>query len=285
MARGSSSDSDSSKGSTRTAAKAAGALKASKNGRRSGVAGTKREVPWFLIGAGVVLIGLVTLLTINLLPKYQEQVALEEWTPTAENPDPSTAISDVQIIDYPAALHVSSTQRVAYDHTPPLGGPHDATWATCTGVVYPEAIRTENAVHSMEHGAVWITYNPDTVPADQIASLAARVQGQQYMMMSPYPNLDPPISIQSWGHQLQVDSADDERIGQFIAALRLNPNTYPEVGASCSSFPGSGFDPDNPPLFDPNPPGPDAVPMDGAGSTTDTSELGSNEAPMTEPAP
>lgn len=290
MPRGSSSDSDSSKDPTRTAAKASNALKASRGARRSGAPGQKREAPWFLIGAAVVLVGLVLLLALNLLPKYQERAALEEWTPTSDNPDPSTAIPDVQIIEYPAAMHVTSTQRVAYDQAPPFGGPHDATWATCTGVVYPEAIRTENAVHSLEHGAIWITYNPDTVPADQVAALAARVEGQQYMLMSPYPNLDPPISLQSWGHRLQVDSADDERIGQFISALRLNSNVYPEVGASCSSFPGSGFDPDNPPLFDPNPPGPDAVTMDGAGSTTDGSELGAPNGgapagPMTEPAP
>lgn len=270
MPRGSASDSAPSK----TAAKSSKALKASKNSRRPSGSVIKREIPWFMIGAGAVLIALIALLTINLLPKYEEQAALERWTPSADNTDPSTEIPDVQIVDYPAALHVSADQRVAYDQTPPFGGPHDATWATCTGIVYPEAIRTENAVHSLEHGAVWITYNPDDLSADQVSSLAARVEGQQYTLMSPYPGLDSPISLQSWGHQLKVDNADDERIGQFITALRLNSNTYPEVGASCSSLPGGGFDPDNPPLFDPTAPGPDAVPMDGAGLTQDTSELG-----------
>ncbi|AQA21851.1 hypothetical protein BTZ20_3992 [Rhodococcus sp. MTM3W5.2] len=81
---------------------------------------------------------------------------------------------------------------MAYDKTPPYGGPHDATWATCTGIVYPNAIRTENAVHSLEHGAVWIAYNPDKVSDDQRDALADRVDGKSYMLMSPYPGLDSP---------------------------------------------------------------------------------------------
>ncbi len=37
------------------------------------------------------------------------------------------------------------------------------TWATCNGVVYTKAVRIENMVHTLEHGAVWIAYNPDTI--------------------------------------------------------------------------------------------------------------------------
>lgn len=75
------------------------------------------------------------------------------------------------------------------------------------------------------------------------------------MLMSPYPTLDAPISLQSWGHQLELDQASDIRIDQFISALRLNPATYPEVGATCS-IPPLSFDPDNPPPFDPTTPDP-----------------------------
>ena len=136
-------------------------------------------------------------------------------------------------------------------------------WATCTGVVYTEPVRTENMVHSLEHGAVWIAYNPDLVDAAPSSTHSpTRSTASTYTLMSPYPGLDQPISLQSWGHQLKVDSADDERIDQFITALRLNQYAYPEVGASCSTLPAS-FDPENPPPFDASAPGPDAVPMDG----------------------
>lgn len=252
------------------------ANKKSARKKKGGVPAAKgKQIPWLTIAGVVVVVGLVAGLGINLYPKYQDRAEAQKFAPSESNQDPSTGIDGVAIQEYPAALHVSRAQRVAYDQSPPFGGPHDAVWATCTGIVYPEAIRTENAVHSLEHGAVWITYNPDDLNEDQIQSLADRVDGETQMMMSPYPGLDTPVSLQSWGHQLKLDSVDDERIGQFISALRLNRFAYPEVGASCASVPGAGdnaFDPDNPPLFDASAPGADAVPMDGAGITPDASE-------------
>lgn len=222
----------------------------------------QRQIPWMVIGGVVVVIALIAVIAVSIVPKFQDQQELAAWTPSESNQNPSTEIDGIVTAEYPAGRHIDSTQRVAYDRTPPFGGPHDAIWATCTGTVYPEAIRTENAVHSLEHGAVWITYNPDLVDDATIDTLAARVDGNSYTMLSPYPGQSAPISLQAWGHQLAVDSADDERIGHFIAALRLNKYTYPEVGASCSTIPGS-FDPSNPPPFDATAPGPDAVPMDG----------------------
>ncbi|QPG87441.1 DUF3105 domain-containing protein [Rhodococcus qingshengii] len=175
--------------------------------------------------------------------------------PSIDNPDPSEAIDGVVTVDYPAAQHVRPNERVAYTYSPPFGGRHDSVWANCTGVVYPQAIRTENAVHSLEHGAVWITYNPDLVSSEDQARLAQRVEGMSYTLMSPYPTLDSPISLQSWGRQLKLDNAADARIDQFVSALRVNPNTYPEVGATCS-VPVTSFDPNNPPPFDPTTPDP-----------------------------
>ncbi|MGU3434859.1 DUF3105 domain-containing protein [Actinomycetes bacterium M1A6_2h] len=261
-------------------AKSAKAIKAAsqkKPKKKGGVPGAgakgRRQIPWLTIGAVVVVIALIGVLAANLYPKYQDRVEAQKFAPSESNQDPSTGIDGVVVKTYPAALHVAATQRVAYDESPPFGGPHDQVWANCMGTVYPTAIRTENAVHGLEHGAVWITYNPDDLSADQVADLAKKVDGQQYTMMSPYPGLDHAVSLQSWGHQLKLDSPDDPRIDQFISALRLNRFQYPEVGASCSTTPET-FDVDNPPPFDPSAPGPDAVPMDGAGITPDSTETG-----------
>lgn len=260
-----------------TGAKSAKAIKAAqkKGGGGTSTGRPPRQIPWLTIGAVVAVVALIALIAVNLVPKYEAKQEADKWAPTEANQDPSTAIEGVVKVDYAAGQHVGPTQRVAYDQSPPFGGPHDSVWATCTGVVYPNAIRTENAVHSLEHGAVWITYNPDQVGAAQIDQLKSKVDGRPYTLMSPYPGQNAAISLQSWGHQLKVDSADDPRIDQFLAALRLNRYTYPEVGASCSTIPGS-FDPNNPPPFDPSAPGPGAVPM--SGGSTDTSELGG--APM-----
>jgi hypothetical protein len=110
---------------------------------------------------------------------------------------------------------------VAYEVLPPVGGDHNGVWMNCNGEIYTQPVPNESAVHSLEHGAVWITYRPD-LPADQVTALAERVQGQEKMLMSPYPGLDAPISLQAWGYQLKLDDAGDERIDAFIRALRVN---------------------------------------------------------------
>lgn len=45
-------------------------------------------------------------------------------------------------------------------------------WADCDCAVYDQQVRSENAVHSLEHGAVWIT---DDVYAISAEELSARV--------------------------------------------------------------------------------------------------------------
>ncbi len=187
----------------------------------------------------------------------------DPFAPTTAEPDPARRIEGITVVEYPAGRHVSPTQRVAYDRTPPFGGPHDAAWATCTGTVYDQPIRSENAVHSLEHGAVWITYDPKLVTGSDLDLLVQIVEGQPYLLMSPYPGLSAPVSLQSWGHQLAVDGPEDPRVEHFIEALRLNRNTFPEPGATCSTLPGA-FDTAHPPPFQAGPPdprSPDTVPM------------------------
>jgi hypothetical protein len=190
-----------------------------------------------------------------------ETVDPRAFEPSDENKDPAKDIEGVVITKYEPG-HAKPGQRVAYDKAPPYGGMHDSYWADCSGTVYTKAVRNENMVHSLEHGAVWIAYDPARVRDDALRALAAKVDGQPYLMLSPYPELDVPVSVQSWGHQLKVPGPDDPRVDQFIAALRSNPYTTPESGAPCGTNPAS-FDVDNPPPFDPSPPGPDAAPVQG----------------------
>ena len=101
----------------------------------------QRQIPWMVIGGVVAVVALIAVIAVSIVPKYQDQQKLAAWTPSESNQDPSTALEGIVTVDYPAGQHIDSTQRVAYDRTPPFGGPHDSIWATCTGVVYPEAIR------------------------------------------------------------------------------------------------------------------------------------------------
>jgi len=66
-----------------------------------------------------------------------------------------------------------------------------------------------------------------------VDELAAKVRGNDFMLMSKYPGLDKPISLQAWGFQLKLDNANDKRIDDFIKDLRQNATQEP--GAVCSS--------------------------------------------------
>lgn len=114
---------------------------------------------------------------------------------------------------------------------PPAGGAHNSTPQQCD--VYTAEIRTENALHSLEHGAVWITYQPD-LPADQVAKLAALAEGDNYMLMSPYEGLPAPIVLTAWNHQLQLQSFDKTQVERFIRSYKNKPGVTPEYGASCA---------------------------------------------------
>ncbi len=121
------------------------------------------------------------------------------------------------------------TTAVAYPQTPPAGGPHSPVWLDCG--VYDRAVPNENAVHSLEHGAVWATYDP-TLPAAEVAALVAALPAE-HVVVSPYPGLDSPIVLTAWNVQLRPASAGDPRIPAFAAAYRNGP-TAPEPGESCS---------------------------------------------------
>jgi hypothetical protein len=229
---------------------------------RTSVVSTKPK-PWGTIISVIAVLALAGGVFTYAFMQIHEK---NKWVVSDDNKDPSVNISGVVRKDYPSGQHVDATQRVAYDQTPPFGGPHDNVWADCTGIVYQTAVRNENMVHALEHGTVWITYNPDQIKDAALDKLKSKVDAQPYMMLSPYPNLDRPISLQSWGHQLKLDSADDTRIDDFIKSLRSNRFTTPEPGGRCDAADPTQFDSSKPPPFVADPPGADAVKMDGAGA-------------------
>ncbi|WP_282946459.1 DUF3105 domain-containing protein [Cellulomonas endometrii] len=142
-------------------------------------------------------------------------------------------IDGVEAFDGLTFNHV--TAAVDYPQSPPAGGDHNAAWLNCG--VYSEPVPDENAVHSLEHGAVWITYDPE-LPADQVATLEAMAANQSYVLVSPYEGLDSAVAVSAWGYQLKVDSADDERLPVFVQKYLLNPELA-EVGAPCSNGVGT----------------------------------------------
>ncbi|MER6733842.1 DUF3105 domain-containing protein [Streptomyces puniciscabiei] len=130
-----------------------------------------------------------------------------------------------------ARTHVEA--KVSYPMHPPVGGNHNPIWATCDGTVYTKPLQDENAVHSLEHGAVWVTYTSKAEKAD-VDALAAKVKKTPYSLMSPYENQAAPLVLSAWGHQVTVKSASDPEVNKFFAAYVQGPQT-PEPGAACTS--------------------------------------------------
>jgi hypothetical protein len=139
---------------------------------------------------------------------------------------------------------------VTYEQLPPVGGPHNPIWMNAG--VYTKPIPNERAVHNLEHGAVWITYNPDLPKAD-VATLTAFVtkqsmiaeteqtadQANRYMDLSPWAtnDLPSPIVISAWGHQLRVSDAADPRLQKFVDTFRHTAKYTPELGAPVDGVP------------------------------------------------
>jgi len=125
------------------------------------------------------------------------------------------------------------TKKVVYPTVPPVGGDHAAVWMNCNGDVYKKPVNDMNAVHSMEHGAVWVTYNAKAPKAD-VDALAEKVKKTPYTLMSPDDKQADPIMMTAWGHQRTVTSATDPNVDKFLAKFVQGEQT-PEPGAACTN--------------------------------------------------
>ena len=170
-----------------------------------------------IVGGVLVLALIVTFVVVSATPK----------------PDPSSIdIKGLKTFGTLTATHVEGTvdYKAEYDMDPPAGGNHNATWLNCG--VYDQPVPNENAVHDLEHGAVWITYDPDALTADEVSKLQSEAPST-YAVVSPYPDLPAPVVISAWSAQVQLDGVDDPRIQQFISKY-WKAATAPEPGAPCT---------------------------------------------------
>lgn len=125
----------------------------------------------------------------------------------------------------PAGQHRSGS--LAYDLTPPAYGDHNALWQNCG--VYQVPLHPEYVLHSLSHGAVWLTYRPDK--AAEAAALATLAQGHK-VLLSPEPGQMAPVMATAWNAQLAAESAADPRLAQFVTEFTDAP-TAPEAGKTC----------------------------------------------------
>jgi hypothetical protein len=144
-----------------------------------------------------------------------------------QDPDDVT-VAGVQTWDDLTANHV--TGSVDYEMTPPAGGDHAGVWMNCG--VYTEQVPNENAVHDLEHGAIWFTYDPAQVTDDQIAAVTD-LAPSTYSVVSPYEGMDSPMYVSAWGAQLAFDDPADPAVADFVTKY-WKSSAAPEPGAACS---------------------------------------------------
>ncbi len=177
-----------------------------------------------------------------------DQTVGSSLTTMAEVIPTSSTVIDLENIEGVEYLTITSRDHTEedldYPTVPPAGGDHLGIWHNCGK--YVVELLDEAAVHTLEHGIVWITYLPD-LPLIEIQKLDGLLKENQRFLMSPYSNQPAPIVLTAWARRLEIDDADDPRILAFIEAF-TDSSSSPEPGVTCNG--GLGIPPNDP--FTPN---------------------------------
>jgi hypothetical protein len=177
------------------------------------VGGARRRQTLVIVFGLIVMAALAAFVTVVLLSNRHQE---------------TSELQGVKSFDNLSREHTDG--YVTYEQTPPVGGIHNPVWQDAG--FYKEPVPEETAVHTLEHGAVWITYSFD-LPQDQKEKLRQVVESQDCLLASPYPYLPAPVVASAWGKQLQLEDVDDPNLQEFIRIYRKGPQT-PEPGASCT---------------------------------------------------
>jgi hypothetical protein len=175
-------------------------------------AATRR--PWLKYAMGLAIFAVLAVIVV-----YISADVTSNPQAVAE-PPPGTQV--FEIADFSHTL-----EPVSYPQSPPVGGAHHPEWLACR--VYSAPVRNENAVHALEHGAIWIAYDP-TLDESEIKELEGFGRRRE-VIVSPYPGMDASVAVSAWGRQLKMDSVDSDLIDQFYRAFQ--DRTAPETAASC----------------------------------------------------
>jgi hypothetical protein len=152
--------------------------------------------------------------------------------PDRARPLPENPPEGIEV--YPATTNKTVTGPIEYERTPPTNGNHDPLWQNCG--FYEKPIKDRHAVHSLDHGAVWITYRA-SLPEVQLDVLR-RFARERYVLVSPYPGQPAPVVATSWRVQLELDGAGDPRLRKFVDQFRIS-ELAPLSGNRCEGGVGN----------------------------------------------
>jgi len=130
-------------------------------------------------------------------------------------------LTDVEQYPSEGRTHVAGGSDVDYARTPPLSGPHYD--GTVEAGFYDETQPLGDVVHTLEHGAVVVYYDPGTLTPEAERSLtewtAAHDGRWSSVVVMPHPESDPDSAyvLTAWRTELRMDSYDVEVVRAFLA--------------------------------------------------------------------
>jgi hypothetical protein len=145
-----------------------------------------------------------------------------------------------------SALHLSPGQPYNYKDRPATSGYHDPSPLPPTPKVYDTQPPETRAVHSLEHGAVFIYYLPEGdggLPQAVVDRLAVIARGDRATFLAPYPDLtsETALTLTAWNRRQScpVGGGQEELrpgnaatiVNGFVTAFECTWNA-PENGAS-----------------------------------------------------
>lgn len=195
--------------------------------KRNMIIGISAAVVILLAGTALLANSLVNN-NISLARDNIQTASNNSTAPSAPKPEESK-IEQFAILPSP---HITNLNATTYNSNPPTSGPHLAVplnWG-----VYLKPVVDEAAVHNLEHGGIWISYQPSLNAASLkiLTQLAEQYPGT--VILSPRPKDTSPIAVASWGRLLTLGSANRKKIDAFI---RKNVNNSPEQFASLAKAP------------------------------------------------
>lgn len=117
--------------------------------------------------------------------------------------------------------HVERGTDVNYSTMPPTSGPHYT--GTVGAGFYEQRQSLGDLVHTLEHGAVVVYYDPAALTPEAEQSLkewaSVHTGTWKSVVVVPHPeeNPDAPYVLTAWRHMLEMDQYDPETVQAFLA--------------------------------------------------------------------
>ncbi len=142
-----------------------------------------------------------------------------------------------------AGANIHEDGTLQYETDPPASGAHDLTPSPCG--IHNTPIPNENFVHTLEHGAVAVVYQPTLAPADikRIETIVGSFES--HTLSAPNSTMDAQIAVVAWGRLMELEELDEPAIREFIGVFRQGGEA-PEASNRCPNDADQSFSPETP---------------------------------------